>query len=149
MSLFQGYDDKFRDMQELKDPEIIEVIEECEGFKNEEETWCQYDGFRIRTNQQLIHFGISNEQCCCENWGYFMTNDNPEEFVGAKLLSIDIVDECLVKEKAPDLYEGGAMFVNFETDKGTLQFTAYNDHNGYYGHGAIVLSKQLKHEETL
>ncbi len=35
------------------------------------------------------------------------------------------------------------MFVNLETNKGTLQFVAYNEHNGHYGHEAKVTCKQL------
>lgn len=30
-----------------------------------------------------------------------------------------------------------------------MQFVAYNAHNGYYGHQARVVSKQLKHEVCL
>jgi hypothetical protein len=39
--------------------------------------------------------------------------------------------------------------VNIDTDRGQLQFVAYNEHNGYYGHNAVVVSKQLTHEECL
>ena len=41
------------------------------------------------------------------------------------------------------------MFVNLETNKGTLQFVAYNEHSGYYGHEAKVQCTQLMHSETL
>jgi tRNA(Ile2) C34 agmatinyltransferase TiaS len=46
-------------------------------------------------------------------------------------------------------FEGGVMFVNIETNEGTLQFVAYNEHNGYYGHIAKVQSMQLSHEVVL
>ena len=78
-----------------------------------------------------------------------MTNDNIEEFIGSDIIAIDLVDDCLVKEKAPSIYEGGVMFVNFETTKGTLQFTAYNEHNGYYGHEALVVSDNFNTSECL
>jgi hypothetical protein len=42
-----------------------------------------------------------------------------------------------------------AMFVDIETDRGVLQFVAYNAHNGYYGHKARVQSTQLRHTVTL
>lgn len=118
-------------------------------FKKAGDTLTDYDGYLIVTDKQTIKLGISNGQSCCEDYGYFMTNDNLEEFKGANIHKIDIVDDCLVKEKAPDIYEGGVMFVNIETDKGTLQFTAYNEHNGYYGHEALVISEQLNHSEGL
>lgn len=109
-----------------------------------------YDGFIIQTDKQLIKLGISNGQSCCETYGYFMSDDNLEEFVGASLLSLNIVDDCLLPKKLEDdFYEGGTMFVNIETDKGTLQFTAYNSHNGYYSHEAVVISEQLNHDEYL
>ena len=41
------------------------------------------------------------------------------------------------------------MFVDIVTDRGVLQFVAYNIHNGYYGHEAKVISTQLEHNETL
>jgi hypothetical protein len=112
-----------------------------------------YDGFFIITDKQTIKIGISNMQDCCENWGYFMTTDELGEFIGADLLSVDIVDKCLNKKKLEDrcgLKEGEeVMFVNFETSEGTLQFTAYNEHNGYYGHEAVIVSNQLTKEECL
>lgn len=106
-------------------------------------------GYQIVTDKQIILLGISEWQGCCENWGYFLTNDDTAEFIGATLLSVDLVDDCLRKNTAPDIYDGDVMFVNLETDRGTLQFTAYNEHNGYYGHTALVVSEQLDYETVL
>lgn len=128
--------------------EKILRIEEA-SFKTEERDWGSYDGWLIVTDKQTIKFGISDGQSCCETTGNFITNDTTEEFIGASIISVQVVDDCLRKEKAPDFYEGGVMFLNIETDKGTLQFTAYNYHNGYYGHEAVVISEQLKKSETL
>ena len=36
---------------------------------------------------------------------------------------------------------GSAMFINVETTNGLLQFVAYNEHNGYYGHEVKLVSK--------
>lgn len=33
------------------------------------------------------------------------------------------------------------MFINVETTNGLLQFVAYNEHNGYYGHEVKLVSK--------
>lgn len=85
--------------------EKILRIEEA-FWKHPEKTWRTYEGFQIITDQQTIKLGISNEYQCCENWGYFITNDDMNDFKGATLLSVDIVDECLNKDKAPNLYEG-------------------------------------------
>ena len=114
------------------------------------------DGYEVVTTSQRIKLFISNFQLCCESWGYFWCNDDPQDFVGAELLDIRLTDEALseVQMKANDdpqswLYEGGIMFVNLETSKGVLQFVAYNAHNGYYGHTATVESLQLNHDEML
>ena len=119
-------------------------------IKIEETSFNEMDGFIIYLNDgTTIQLGIDNYQTCCENWGYFMTNDAPQDFIGASVLTINIVDTCLNVEKAPKLYEGNVMFVNIETNKGTLQFTAYNEHNGYYGHKAIVKSPLYTKEQCL
>ena len=110
------------------------------------------EGYRVVTDKQTIELGISADQDCCEQSGFFWSNDNPEEFIGAEVSSVQVVDTELNKKKVEDiggLDAGGIMFINIDTDKGVLQFTAYNAHNGYYGHTAYVKSDQLKTEKTL
>lgn len=131
--------------------EKILRIEEV-TFKRESEDWQEFDGWQIITDLQTIKFGISNSQSCCENWGHLITNDTTTEFEGAELYEIKVVDEVLYNKVLPEaeyLDEGGTMFVNFETSAGTLQFVAYNSHNGYYGHSAVLISKQLTEEASL
>ncbi|MEO6282167.1 MAG: hypothetical protein ABIN80_22950 [Dyadobacter sp.] len=111
-----------------------------------------YEGFVIVTTEQQIKIGIQDGQYYCEKWGYLITNDNTMEFIGSELISIAVVDQALNKkyiEEIESLDAGGAMFVNLETTAGLLQFVAYNAHNGYYGHDAVLISKQLNHSETL
>ena len=116
-------------------------------LKIEETSFDGKDGFVITTDQQEIKLGIDNGQCCCENWGYFMSEDDLSEFVGSNLIAVKVVDTALKKwDEIEDMYEGDAMFVNIETSNGLLQFVAYNEHNGYYGHEACVISKQVKEE---
>lgn len=124
--------------------ETILKIEEIE-FKGK-------SGFAITTNEQSIKLGIDNDQCCCEQWGYFMSQEDTSDFIGAKLTGLKITDTLLKQNTEFDvnnIYEGGVMFVNVETSKGLLQFVAYNEHNGYYGHEACVISKQLNVSERL
>jgi len=120
-------------------------------FKESAKNWCDYEGYQIITDKQTIKLGIDNMRSCCENWGYFFSEDNLDEFIGAELLDIKLTDSQLKPAEfdTNNMYEGGAMFVNIETSKGTLQFIAYNEHNGYYGHESCVISKQLTHEEVL
>lgn len=120
--------------------EVIEEIKE-DLFYYENNP---YDGFSINTNKQCILIGISNEKSCCELWGYFISNDDLQDFIGASILDINIVDECLNVKKLKDncdiFFEGKVIFINIETSNGTLQFTAYNSHNGYYGHEVVVIA---------
>ena len=108
-------------------------------------------GFSITTDRQVIDIGISQDQSCCENFGYFVSEDDLTPFEDALLYGVKHVDECLNVTDLPEygMDSGDTMFINFETSKGTLQFVAYNSHNGYYGHRAWVHSTQLTLDTTL
>ena len=127
--------------------EIIEQINEIDNNG-------RYDGYEVVTNKQKISLVIDNVQRCCEKWGYFWCNDNTEEFVGSVLSDVKVVDTALNEQTYKDNSEGGVyedcvMFVNLETSKGTLQFVAYNDHRGYYGHTAKVIAENFNYEAYL
>lgn len=127
--------------------EKILKIETVDDFSISEidNTWRRFAGYWIITDQQTIRLGISNAQDCCESWGYFTSEDDVNQFVGAELLGLEVVDSALKPHQLADigLYEDSCMFVNINTSKGLLQFVAYNEHNGYYSHEAAVISKQL------
>jgi hypothetical protein len=128
--------------------ETISNIEVIHGYDNE------YDGYKVTTNKQEIFVLISNDQSCCEDWGYFATNDEIKDFIGATLLELKLVDESLDVKKLNEkleygLDEGAVQFVNFETDRGTFQLAVYNAHNGYYSHVILIKSNQVKLEGRL
>lgn len=127
------------------------ILDICEVANIEIDKWNHVDGFKITTTEQQIILAINNGQSCCESWGYFMSQDDFTEFLGAQVLSIKIVDEALNVKQLEGLWgdECYVMFVNIETSTGRLQFVAHNSHNGYYGHTAYVISKQIAHSETL
>lgn len=132
--------------------ETIKKIEEVSGYKLND--WDSYEGYKITTSEQEILFLISDNQDCCESTGSFATNDNLDDFIGSEIKDIKIVDTSLNQKKVDEIIEygldaGNIMFVNINTDKGTLQLTAYNSHNGYYGHSAHIISNQIKEETTL
>lgn len=107
-----------------------------------------YEGYQIITDKQTIKLGISNLPLCCESWGCLITNDDFSDFIGADLINIILVDTALnntVIEELERIECGDVMFVNFETSNGVLQIVAYNCHNGYYGHEAVLISKQLNY----
>ena len=132
----------------------MEKILSITEFDNKKFCKDYYEGFEIVTDQQTIYVGISNQSQCYEDWGYVSTIDNLEDFIGAELLDIVVVDENLIatsiklKEIGQNIEddEFGAIFVNFETSKGLFQLTMYNTHNGYYGHDVTIISNQLNQE---
>lgn len=134
----------------------MEIIKKIEEY-HEGEGWDSYSGYAITTNEQVIKLLIDDEPQCCEITGYFMSEDNLTEYIGSELLDIKITDtelkEGLLKKHDVDVddewFEGDVMFVDLITSKGTLQFIAYNEHNGYYGHEAVVKSQQINHSTIL
>ena len=112
------------------------------------------EGVLITTTKQTIRIGIATEQNCYETSGYFFTEDNIDMFVGATLLSVELTDAGLHTQTLKDAFkygleDGDVMFVTLLTSKGPLQFTAYNRHNGYYSHAAVVESLQLTERTRL
>lgn len=144
-----------------RDQNSIERILRVEPYEGQHD-YSREAGFRIVTDQQTITLAIDDESSCCEHWGYFLTEDDASKFAGAELRGVTITDSnrsarVFVKgwddapydDKHEHLDEGDVMFVDIETDRGVLQFVAYNAHNGYYGHTARVSSTQLTYEEVL
>lgn len=138
--------------------EKILKIENVNDYKYEDPKGYSYsesyDGYVITTDKQEILCLISNYQSCCENWGVMESQDDMSDFIGSELLDVKLVDKALNvarwdKERGYGLDEGDVMFVNFETNRGTFQIAVYNSHNGYYGHSALVESKQLSERTIL
>jgi hypothetical protein len=84
-------------------------------------------------------------QSCCEN-RYMTTDDVLDEYVGAKLISVSILDAPDIPQ-TPD--EGGytstddheVLFLRIATTKGDITFASHNEHNGYYGGIFITASE--------
>jgi len=132
--------------------EIIQSI--IETSFNHKDKYSTYDGFIIKTNLQKIKVGIGNGQFCCENWGYLTSedNDNFNSFIGAELLEVKVTDTALstiVIENLKEVSNAETMFVTFETTNGTFQIVAYNDHNGYYGHDAVLITNSEDYSTCL
>jgi hypothetical protein len=121
--------------------EKIYVIEEGYFKKDDRE----FEGFLISTNKQIIKLGITPDKQCCENFGYFMSEDDLKQFIGSEIISIQITDDALkTYDFTENMEDEDVMFVDFKTTSGVLQFVAYNSHNGYYGHDACVVSEQIE-----
>lgn len=141
----------------------IEEVENHHVLNHDGWSSLSMSGFKVTTDMQGIYLLIYDQQARCENWGYFLSEDNPAEFIGAELVDIKITDTALKPQRLmengigtnelagiePEVYDGDIMFVDLVTSLGVLQFVAYNAHNGYYGHEAKVVSMQLEHSEVL
>lgn len=137
--------------------ETIVAIRQINSIPGGEEYDNALDGYEIETTEERIRLLMDMGSQCCEKYGYFLSEDDPAEFIGAELLDIKEVNEELkvgsLKKDIGTAYSGedgeygldpaNVMFINVETSRGTLQFTAYNAHNGYYSHKARVESKRL------
>lgn len=103
-----------------------------------------YAGIEVVTEKRRIRFLMDMEQNCCETFGCFISHDNLDNFIGADLRKIYLTDKALntkvIDKLERDNYHefGDVIFINLETSKGLLQWTAYNFHNGYYGHDVVV-----------
>lgn len=154
---------------------MAETITEIRPYEAKTgEYWGREAGFQIQTTDQVITLAIDDESSCCESWGYFLTEDDTEKFIGAELRGVRLTDtnrssrqffkgwedtpvgggdgkyDCFASEEEQvNVDEGDVMFVDIETDQGVLQFVAYNAHNGYYGHEARVSSTQLTEKRYL
>lgn len=107
-----------------------------------------YEGYEILTDNLNYYVVIDSSQSCCESWGTVISEDAPKDFIGAELRKVEVVDKALEKIEVPEVYEGGVMFVNIVTNRGVFQIALYNDHNGYYGHEAVVWSEKSNGEST-
>ena len=115
---------------------IVQMLEALSG--------CQsMDGYKVETDKHVFYVLINNDQYCCENWGYLSSEDDLSIFIGAELCEVKLTDKALNQKIVDEsgYYDdaGGIQFVDFITDKGVFQLAVYNAHNGYYGHGILVV----------
>lgn len=102
-----------------------------------------YSGYEILLdNGVTVSILIEDRQQCCEQYGYLTSDDNLPSYVGAMVLRVVITDRTLkmypllkMAEEAHGSVE--TIFCTVYTDRGNLQFVAYNGHNGYYGHTVL------------
>lgn len=127
----------------------ITKIEETNFEHNGE----QYDGFVISfSDNTCVKIGIDSGAQCCEVFGYLISEDDLKSFIGSEFIRISVVDKELKKYPVIDELideQKEIMFIDIETNLGTFQIVAYNNHNGYYSHTGVVISRDLKYEVRL
>lgn len=113
------------------------------GMINAISGYGSYDGYLVETTKHKYHILIENGHSCCEEWGFMISEDEPNYFINNELLEVRLTDTALnqarIDEKIPyGLEEGSIQFVDFATTNDVFQIAVYNSHNGYYGHSIIV-----------
>lgn len=106
----------------------------------------QYDGIRITTTNHVIIAYISPYRDCCEIFGSILSQEDLSPYIGHKLNKMYLTNtackteyiDYILSRKSSSSQFYRIQFINFETDKGTFQFTVYNADNGYYGHDVVI-----------
>ena len=123
----------------------IKGIEEVYGVKLSPYR-AECEGYKVETEENTFQVLIGSRQQCCEDYGYFGSDDDLTYFVGTNLLEVNLTDTALNKKSLEIGNElsrfAGIQFVDFVTSKGTFQLAVYNDHNGYYGHSIYVTKNE-------
>lgn len=85
---------------------------------------------------------------CCET-RYMHTEDNLNDYVGARLLGVEIKEVDPVADEWDENTEYGVhdvQFLEIQTSAGALTMVTHNEHNGYYG-GFDVVAEVVEEEE--
>ena len=96
--------------------EIIQKIEEI----TEKHRYSVMAGYAIHTDKQVIKLLIDDESQCCESWGYFLSEENLESFIGAELIGISLTDTAL-NSHTVDVEEIDEELLKLEQQKEILQ----------------------------
>ncbi len=82
-------------------------------------------------------------QSCCES-RYMRTDDDPAQFIGATLVSVEVRTAPSIDGEYGDEHE--VQFLVVVTDRGHVTFSNHNEHNGYYGGFAITVKRSEEPE---
>lgn len=99
----------------------------------------------IITFDDGVKVAISDyDQQCCET--RYMRTDDDVSFLNGKILTG--IEEKEVHEGfilADDCYNPEIVFLEIQTNEGSITFANYNEHNGYYG-GFSIEIKEYRNE---
>lgn len=135
----------------------IVSIEEVNDLEVAGYGW-RFDGWVIKTTGKEIKVLVDNDASCCESWGMVTCEEDIQQYIGADVIEVSVTD---MEEITRTIYNGGQsidnpqgfvdggdmIFVTLHTSVGSCQFGVYNEHNGYYGHTAVVFVGEEKVKE--
>ncbi len=104
------------------------------------------DGYGVQLATHTIKILITNEQYCCETWGYMSSEDDLQNYVGSELREIRLTDSALNQSVIDSRfsYQEGLriQFVDFVTNQGVFQLAVYNLDGGYYSHDIRIIQDE-------
>lgn len=117
------------------------LSDNSDSFKAiEQSIGCTIRKVFLDEDNNILIFWLSNDselriwdggQSCCEH-RFMTTDDNLNEFFGAKFIGIELKSTDVAKDDDyGDVHE--IQFLDVNTSKGTFQMANHNCHNGYYG----------------
>ena len=108
------------------------TIESIETF-DDPGRWMGYT-FVMSDPRKNITCKIENQHHCCEKWGTY-TACNLNDFIGAQYYGVYV---SKIKKKKHE--EMKMLDVKITTNRGSIKFHVYNEHNGYYAHDVFIQS---------
>ena len=101
------------------------------------EKYCNYKGYCIKTNYQIIYFLIESVELCCETFGVdFYKEDNTR-----KKWDYDVIEDLsfFINKKLKEISfksssNDGDIIYRLNIDDNFFNIKVYNYHNGYYSH---------------
>jgi hypothetical protein len=121
-------------------------IGDFNSYTEELDMECDYPthiGLLITTEKRKLFIGIRNEQDCCETWDQktLMPEIPITDDLILKSFKWDTPNSCFdLKEVEDEIYLFNMEFI--VTSEGVdypIIWSAYNEHNGYYGHGVRLV----------
>ena len=93
-------------------------------------------GYRIHADRQEIVIKISKPRLCCETYGVYCSKKRSEDIIGGVISQINLYDR--VGNQTRYFAREKSVIVEIITDKGSLEFIIYCEHNGYYAHDYYI-----------
>lgn len=115
-------------------------IERVFSIKQTEDAIEYYDGYIIKTSENIYQLLISNYTHYIEDWGCCTTAPDIKQFINKKISKVIIPDTIISQQSKISIQFIIFEFVkdkNSQIDEKELQIAVYNTHNDYYGHHII------------
>ena len=97
-----------------------------------------YEGYRIKTEQDNIKFVVDNSRNLGECWGYLSSPEDLKDYIGSEYLGYFSDSQNEVKLTGNVKKLTNCQFLNIKTSNGDIDFVVYNAYGNFY-HKEILL----------